>query len=40
MVTIQETKVVGGKEIVQEKEVHEYTVIIEKAGHRDGFYED
>jgi hypothetical protein len=30
---------VRGKEVVQETEVREYTVILEKAGHRDGFYE-
>jgi hypothetical protein len=27
-----------GKEVVQEKEVVGYKVILEKAGHRDGFY--
>jgi mRNA-degrading endonuclease RelE of RelBE toxin-antitoxin system len=38
--TVKETKVVAGKEVVEEKQVREYTVMIEKAGHRDGFYEE
>ncbi len=36
--TVKEMKMVAGREIVEEKEVCEYTVTIEKAGHRDGFY--
>jgi mRNA-degrading endonuclease RelE of RelBE toxin-antitoxin system len=39
-ITVKETKVVAGKEVVEEKEVRQYTVTIEKAGHRDGFYEE
>jgi hypothetical protein len=39
-ITVKETKVVAGKEVVEEKEVRQYTVTIEKVGHRDGFYEE
>jgi hypothetical protein len=39
-ISVKEKKVVAGKEVVQEKEIREYTVTIEKAGHRDGFYEE
>jgi mRNA-degrading endonuclease RelE of RelBE toxin-antitoxin system len=38
--TVKQTKTVAGKKIVEEKEVREFTVTIEKAGHRDGFYEE
>jgi mRNA-degrading endonuclease RelE of RelBE toxin-antitoxin system len=38
--TTKETKIVAGKKIVEEKEVREFTVTIEKAGHRDGFYQE
>ncbi len=38
--TVKESKVVAGKEVVGEKEVREYTVTIEKAGHRDSFYDE
>ena len=32
-------RVVKGRDIVQEREVVDYKVILEKAGHRDGFYD-
>jgi mRNA-degrading endonuclease RelE of RelBE toxin-antitoxin system len=38
--TRQVKRVVKGKEVVQEHEVVEHKVILEKAGHRDGFYDD
>ncbi len=38
--TVKKTKVVAGKKVVEEKEVREFIVMIEKAGHRDGFYEE
>jgi hypothetical protein len=33
-------RVVRGKRIEQEQEVVHYRIIVEKAGHRDGFYDD
>jgi hypothetical protein len=33
-------KIVKGKTIVEEKEVVEVNVIVEKAGHRDNFYDE
>jgi mRNA-degrading endonuclease RelE of RelBE toxin-antitoxin system len=38
--TVQVKRVVKGKEVVQEQEVVDYRVIVEKAGHRDGFYDE
>jgi hypothetical protein len=32
--------VIKGKELEEEQEIVEYQVILEKAGHRDGFYDD
>jgi hypothetical protein len=33
-------KIVKGKIIVEEKEVAEVNVVVEKAGHRDNFYDE
>jgi mRNA-degrading endonuclease RelE of RelBE toxin-antitoxin system len=33
-------RVVKGKKVEQEQEVVHYRIIVEKAGHRDGFYDD
>ena len=33
-------RLVKGKAVEEEEEVVDYKVIVEKAGHRDGFYED
>lgn len=38
--TVMVERVVKGKEVVQEQEVVDYRVIVEKAGHRDGFYDE
>jgi mRNA-degrading endonuclease RelE of RelBE toxin-antitoxin system len=32
--------VVKGKEVVREQEVVDYRIIVDKAGHRDGFYDE
>jgi hypothetical protein len=37
---VTETKTVKGKQVKAEKEVTDYTVTVEKVGHRDGFYEE
>ena len=37
---IKATKTVKGKEAIVEREIVDYTVVVEKVGHRDGFYED
>lgn len=33
-------RVVKGKEVRQEQEVVDYRIVVEKAGHRDGFYDE
>lgn len=33
-------QVVKGREVVREREIVDYKVILEKAGHRDGFYDE
>ena len=38
--TIQEKRTVKGREASVEREITDYAVVIEKIGHRDGFYED
>jgi hypothetical protein len=35
---VKEEKAVKGRKIVEERELVEYKIIIERAGHRDGFY--
>jgi hypothetical protein len=37
---VRETRKVKGKEVIQEREVTDYMVAVEKIGHRDGFYEE
>src|ERR1051325_2782612 len=37
-ITVKQT--VQGKEITLVREIIDYTVVVEKIGHRDGFYED
>src|SRR5262249_9619305 len=37
---VRQTRKVKGKEINEETEVTDYTVVVEKIGLRDGFYED
>jgi len=37
---VRQTRKVKGKEINEETEVTDYTVVVEKIRHRDGFYED
>jgi mRNA-degrading endonuclease RelE of RelBE toxin-antitoxin system len=37
---VHEKKVVNSKEATTEREVVEYSVVVEKMGHRDGFYGD
>jgi mRNA-degrading endonuclease RelE of RelBE toxin-antitoxin system len=38
--TIKEKQTVQGKEVIAEREITDYAVVVEKIGHRDGFYED
>jgi mRNA-degrading endonuclease RelE of RelBE toxin-antitoxin system len=38
--TVQVKRVVRGKEVEQEQQVVDYRVIVEKVGHRDGFYDE
>jgi|SRR5882724_10215092 len=38
--TVKVKQTVKGKEVTSEREITEYTVVVEKIGHRDGFYED
>jgi mRNA-degrading endonuclease RelE of RelBE toxin-antitoxin system len=33
-------RVIKGKEVEEEEEITDYKVIVEKAGHRDGFYDE
>jgi mRNA-degrading endonuclease RelE of RelBE toxin-antitoxin system len=33
-------RTVKGKEVVEERQVVDWKIILEKAGHRDGFYDD
>jgi mRNA-degrading endonuclease RelE of RelBE toxin-antitoxin system len=37
--TIKETQMVRGKEVIVERETIDFAVVVEKIGHRDGFYE-
>ena len=37
---VRQTRKVKGKDVVQEKEVADYVMAVEKIGHRDGFYEE
>ena len=37
---IQTKQTVKGKEVTVERETTDYAVVVEKIGHRDGFYED
>jgi mRNA-degrading endonuclease RelE of RelBE toxin-antitoxin system len=37
---IRVKRVIQGNELEEEQEIVEYQVILEKAGHRDGFYDD
>ena len=37
--TIKEKRKVQGKERIAEREIIDYAVVVEKIGHRDGFYE-
>jgi mRNA-degrading endonuclease RelE of RelBE toxin-antitoxin system len=37
--TIREKQSVKGKEVIAEREITDYAVVVEKIGHRDGFYE-
>ncbi len=38
--TVRVERVRKGKKVIEEEEVIETRVIVEKAGHRDGFYEE
>jgi mRNA-degrading endonuclease RelE of RelBE toxin-antitoxin system len=38
--TIEERKTVRGKEVATQREVTDFAVLVEKIGHRDGFYEE
>src|SRR2546430_944633 len=38
--TLREKRHVKGREVLQEKEVTDFVIIVEKIGHRDGFYEE
>ena len=38
--TIKEKQTVKGKEVIAEREITDYIVVVEKIGHRDGFYEE
>ncbi len=38
--TIHEKQRVKGKEVIVERESTDYSVVVEKIGHRDGFYEE
>jgi mRNA-degrading endonuclease RelE of RelBE toxin-antitoxin system len=37
---IKEKQTVKGKEVIAEREITDYAVVVEKIGHRDGFYEE
>jgi mRNA-degrading endonuclease RelE of RelBE toxin-antitoxin system len=37
---VTETRVVKGKTMTEEREVEDLRVIVERAGHRDGFYDE
>lgn len=38
--TVTEKQTVKGKEVIAEKQFTDYAIVIEKIGHRDGFYEE
>lgn len=38
--TVQQKQMVKGKEVIVERETTDYAIVVEKIGHRDGFYED
>ncbi len=38
--TLEETRLVKGKELTTYLEIVDYEIVVEKIGHRDGFYED
>jgi mRNA-degrading endonuclease RelE of RelBE toxin-antitoxin system len=38
--TVQRKQIVKGKEVIVERETTDYAIVVEKIGHRDGFYED
>jgi mRNA-degrading endonuclease RelE of RelBE toxin-antitoxin system len=38
--TIKEKQTVKGKEVIVEREITDYAVVVEKIGHRDGFYQE
>ena len=38
--TIKEKQMIRGKEVIAARIITDYAVVVEKIGHRDGFYED
>jgi mRNA-degrading endonuclease RelE of RelBE toxin-antitoxin system len=36
----RQTRVIKGKKVSEETEITDYIVVVEKIGHRDGFYEE
>jgi hypothetical protein len=38
--TLKEIQTIDGKQILVQREITDYAIVVEKIGHRDGFCED